>query len=272
MDAEGISLGGDNTEVSATPPPVGQDGSVDEGLASPFLNEVSPDHRAIVAPYIKKWDAGVTKKFQEYSSKLKPYESLGHPVEELQKFVNLGRHIQTNPENVFKIMWDGLQQQYGENFQAELFRILQLEAEEEMSNEAESGYFQEESDPNEQFQQNVAAELEELRAWREETVAAQQSAAENQQLDYVLHAMHNKFGDFDDNWILTRLAEHGNVDQAVKEWQMMLGRYSQSNGAQRQAPKVMGGQGGVPSGQVDTKALRGKDRRQIVEAMLEQAG
>ena len=73
-----VSFGSDNGEQTYQDGgPVGDPVGEDLSLSSPFLNEVAPDHRSIVAPYIKKWDAGVTKKFQEYSSKLKPYESLG---------------------------------------------------------------------------------------------------------------------------------------------------------------------------------------------------
>jgi hypothetical protein len=134
----------------------------------------------------------------------------------------------------------------------------------------EEGY-EEEPDPNEVFQNNVAQELEELREWRNNFEAEQQSAEENRQLDGVLNAMHTRYGEFDDNWILVRLAEHGNIEQSIKEWNAMIGKYTQ-NGSQRQAPKVMGGQGGVPNEQVDVKQLRGKDRRSTVAAMLERLG
>ncbi|MBA2350105.1 MAG: hypothetical protein H0V81_17660 [Solirubrobacterales bacterium] len=246
---------------------------VDENLslASPFLNKIPPQDRAVVARYIKEWDAGVTKKFQEYSGKLKPYESLGVPVEEIQKYVAFGNNFRTNPEGMFKVMWQALQEQYGDDFDANLARILELE---EMMNEYEDdGYEQEQEVPDESqiFQQNVASELEEMRAWREERDQAELQAEEKQQLDSVFKTMHTKHGDFDEAWILTRLAEHGNPDQAFKEWNQMIGKHSQ-NGNRRQAPKVMGGQGGIPSGQIDTKSLRGKERKSVVAEMLSGLG
>jgi len=241
----------------------------DLSLASPFLNKIPPEDRAVVARYIKEWDAGVTKKFQEYSGKLKPYEALG-PYEEIQKYVNFANNFRQDPENVFRLMWQGIQDQYGDDAEQEIMRILQLEAE-QMSDEDVEYEEGEEVDPNEVFQQNVSQELEELRAWRENFEAQQQSAEENKQLDGVLNAMHTRYGDFDDNWILVRLAEHGNVEQSIIEWNAMIGKYTQ-NGSQRQAPKVMGGQGGVPNEQVDVKQLRGKDRRSTVAAMLEGLG
>ena len=237
----------------------------DPGLASPFLNKIPAADRAVVGRYIKDWDAGVTKKFQEYSGKLKPYETLGS-VEELQKYVNLANNIRNNPEMAFRLMFQGFQTQYGDEFEAQLPRILGLEegmSEEYYPNgEQENGY-QPEADPNEVFQQNVMTELEELRQWREDFQAQQLQAEENEQLNAVLQALHRQYGEFDDDGVLVQIAKHGDPHKAVQEWKAMIGRYSQ-NGAQRQAPKVMGGQGGVPQDKVNVNALRGADRKAAV--------
>ncbi|MET0785580.1 MAG: hypothetical protein ABWY25_02610 [Paenisporosarcina sp.] len=239
----------------------------DLGLAEKFLPNVPPQDRAVISRYIKEWDAGVTKRFQEYSNKLKPYESLG-PADELQKYVNLARNFQADPENVFRIMWHAMQQHYGEEFDQQLLRILELEGVDVSEFQPPVG--DEYDDPDQVFQQNVSTELEELRNWRQAQEQEKIEAQQNQQLDAALSAMHTKYGDFDDNWILVRIAEHGNVDQAIKEWNAMLGKYGATRGAQRLAPKTLGGQGGVPSNQVDPKKLRGKDRRDIVAQMLSQ--
>jgi hypothetical protein len=269
VDPADISFGGSNGDTVEEPSQA--EPQEDLSLASPFLAKIPAQDREVVGRYVKDWDAGVTKKFQDYSGRLKPYENLGVPIEELQKYINLARNFQADPENVFRIMWNGFQDQYGDGFDQELMRILQLEAEEQMSDDNEFMAGGEEPDPNEVFQQNVSQELEDFREWRQNLEAEKQSAEENEQLDNVLGMMHNKFGDFDDNWILVRLAEHGNVERAVQEWKQMIGKYSQ-NGVQRQAPKVLGGQGGTPVDQINAKQLRGKDRRATVEAMLQGLG
>jgi len=239
-------------------------------LASPFLNKIPANDRQVVGRYIKDWDAGVTKKFQEYSSRVKPYEALG-PVEELQQYRNFALNFRQNPEYMFKLMYQGLQQQYGDEFEQHLARILELE--EEMSDDYEYGdeeeYAPEEgADPNEIFQQNVIQELEQLREWRESFEQQQEDAEGQAQLDSVLDQMHNQYGQFDDNFILLQLSQHGNVEQAIQAWNNLLGQYGSPQQPQRQAPKIMGGQGGVPSGQVNTEQLRGKDRREMVSNML----
>lgn len=266
MDEIELNTSTDNTNGSA---PVGDTVAADDvGLASPFLAKIPASDRAVVGRYIKDWDAGVTKKFQEYSGKLKPYEALG-PIEELIKYRQLAMNIRTNPEAVFKIMFEGFQEQYGDEFEQRLPQILGLEeamTDYDYNGEGEE-YEEGEYDPNEVFQQNVVAELEDLRTWRESQEAAALQAEENQQLDAVLGALHQRFGDFDDDGVLIEMAKHGDPIRAVNDWRQKISRYSQ-NGAQRQAPKVMGGQGGVPSEKVETNALRGAERKAAVMNML----
>jgi hypothetical protein len=248
----------------------------DLSLASPFLSNIPAADRAVVGRYIKDWDAGVTKKFQSYADKIKQYEALG-PHEELQRYVNFARNFQQDPEAIFRMMWNGLHEQYGEQFEPELARILQVELEQEMSDQ---GMDPQEFDQNgngdtsgqpDPFQQNVMEELGSFRQFMEEYQANQLRQEEDKQLDTVLQAMHNKYGQFDDDYVLGRIVAHGNVDQAFKDWQAMLGRYNGGQGTPRQAPKVMGVQGGVPANNVDMSKLRGKDRRSMVANLLEAA-
>src|SRR6187431_2305345 len=169
---EPVSFGGEPISDSNDGPVGSEDsGSGEtESFGNPFLNEVAPQHRDIVAPYLKKWDGNATKKFQDYSAKLKPYEALG-PIDELTKYANFAKHFRTQPEQVFKLMWEGLQEQYGDSFQQELLRILQIQAMEEerqMSNDFNSFDGGEEPDQSQVFQQNVLQELEDMRAWRQE--------------------------------------------------------------------------------------------------------
>jgi hypothetical protein len=271
-DANNLSFGDFQPTNGETPQEhvAGPEGADEDlSLASPFLSKIPAQDRAVVGRYIKDWDAGVTKRFQDYSGRLKPYEALG-PVDELTKYRQFAMNFRQNPEMMFKLMWEGLQEQYGDEFQNQLARILEIEAQQEMSEqsfEQGNGYEQQEPDPNEVFQQNVVQELEELRAWRQEFEQSQVDAEEQVQLDSVLQTMHNQYGQFDDNFILLQLSQHGNVEQAIQAWQQMLGQYS-SPQPQRSAPKIMGGQGGVPSGQVNAEQLRGKDRRNMVANML----
>jgi len=241
----------------------------DLGLSNQFLSNIPAADRAVVGRYIKDWDAGVTKKFQSYADRIKKYEALG-PEDQLTQYVNFANNFRANPEAVFRLMWEGLQEQYGEGFEQELLRILAVEQEMNEYNpfDEQQDYEQQEYDPNEVFQQNVVSELEELRSWREQQEAAAAEAEEFEQLDQVLGAMHQRFGDFDDDFILLRLGNHGDINRAMQEWNQMVQKYGGGGSPQRQAPKVMGGQGGVPTDNVDITKLRGKERRAVIANML----
>lgn len=269
MDPDQLSDFGSNGEAE-----VSQEPGEDLGLASPFLSNIPPSDRAVVGRYIKDWDAQVTKKFQSYAERVKPYEALG-AVDEITPYVNFARNFQRDPEAVFRLMWNGLQEQYGDQFDSELARILQLEMEEAMSDEYDGQEYgdqgQQMPDPNEAFQQNVSEELGNFRQFMEEYQQNQLRAEEEKQLDGVLNAMHQHYGEFDDDWILQRISVHGNVQKAFEEWKGMLSKFNGGQGTPRQAPKIMGGQGGVPSNNVDPSKLRGKDRRSMVANLLEAA-
>jgi hypothetical protein len=263
----------DEVTFGSEEPVESTNGDVEEySLANPFLNGMPEEHRTLLSPYVKKWDGQVTKKFQDYSNRLKPYEALG-PVEELQKYYNFANNFRSDPETLFRLMWKGLEEQYGDSFQQELLRILEIE--QEMSDDYESVEEAPEApvgrDPAlEQFQNSVMQELNELREWRANFEQSQEEAMGQEQLDDVLGQMHNAFGDFNDDFIVMELAKHGDVQQAMKAWNALIGKYSSQQAPARQAPKIMGGQGGVPSGQVDTDKLRGADRKQAVANMLAQ--
>jgi hypothetical protein len=253
--------------------PVGESSSAEPeesySLASPFLNGMPEEHRTLLSPYVKQWDGQVTKKFQDYSSKLKPYEALG-PVDELQKYYNFAQNFRNDPEGLFRLMWKGLEEQYGDNFQTEIARILEIQQEQEMSDETEYEYEEESAPVDDQFQQNVLKELNELREWRSNFEKAQEDQIGQQQLDGLIDQMHTAYGDFNDDFIVMELSKHGDVQQAMQAWNSLIGKYSSQQAPQRQAPKIMGGQGGVPSGQVDTDKLRGADRKAAVANMLAQ--
>lgn len=242
------------------------------GPGNPFLSEVAPDHRAIVAPYLQKWDANATKKFQEYSAKLKPWESIGMPPEEVQKYLNVARNLRERPEDVFRLMWTAFQDQYGDGFETELARILQIQLEEEQ--EMSEEYQQEYEQPGEEqvWRQNIENDVNEIRQWRQEQAQLAQEQEQEAQLDELLTNMHTQLGDFDDDYMLLMLSRHNDVGKAVKAYNAFVQRSSQSTRTPRQVPKTMGGQGGVPNGQVDVNKLRGNDRRKAVEAFLESAG
>ena len=258
---EPVEFGGG--DVSPAPEPQ------QESLKNVFLADVDPNDRPVLEKYVDRWDAGATKRFQKYSEQLKGYESLGS-VEELQRIRQFVSAFDQNPEAVFRAMYEGLSEQYGDDFDQQLARILELE--EAMSDEPIAQETGNEPDPNEIWRSNVESELNEFKEWKEQQAQAAEMAENNRQLDNVLKAMHTAVGEFDENYVLQRLAVHGNPQKAYQEFQQMVGKFGGKVSAPRQAPRTLGGQGGTPSQEIDPHKLRGNDRRKLVAQLLEGNG
>ena len=262
---EPVEFGG-GEDTSPAPEP-----QQEQSLKNVFLSEVDPNDRRILEKYVDKWDAGATKKFQEYSEKLKGYEALG-PIEQLKQLQQFGQVFNNNPEQVFRAMYDQFAEQYGDSFEQELDRILEIQREEQRMSDEYQGQEDNEPDPDEVWRGNVESEVEQLREWREQQEQAAQQEADNRQLDTILKAMHNKVGDFDDDFVIGRLALHGDPSRALKEFNQVVQKFGGKQAAPRQAPMSLGGQGGVPSQQIDASKLRGDDRKKLVAQLLEGNG
>lgn len=280
MDVQ-TSLGGSDQQVQESSAGIEPQTPQTESPGNPFLNEISSEHRAIVAPYLQKWDSQATKKFQEYSAKLKPWEELGS-IEDARKAVIFANNFRRDPNAVFRLMFQNLQQMYPENFEEKLLEILQIEAEQQMNDpnyqqqeygdQGQQGQQFQQPDPDEVWRQNAEKELQELRQWRDQQEASRVSQEQEQQLDAFLEQMHTTFGDFDDDWVLLRLGEHGDPQKAIQQYKAFVAKVSGNNGTPpRQPPRTIssGGQGGgVPDQTINTAELRGEARRKAVMAML----
>lgn len=99
---------------------------------------------------------------------------------------------------------------------------------------------------------------------------SRQDDIEMAQLDSLMDDMHNEHGDFDDQWILSRLAAGYSPEEAISDWNDFIERVS-SQGNRRPAPPVMGGGGQIPSGQVDVTKMSRSATQQMVARILEAA-
>lgn len=255
--------------VESTPQQV-ETAQVEQSLGNQFLNKIPEQDRNIVAKYVKDWDGQVTKKFQEYSSKLKPWEALGIPIDEATKYIQFGKNFRTNPQardELFRQMFGAYQQQFGDEFDTKLLELLQLQLEEqqEMNDPNYEGGQYEQPDEFTTFQDNVTAELEELREYVSSQKEAEETAQQMKQLDNIIEAMHTKYGDFDDGFMLSQFAAGRTIPEAIKAWNTLVSSISTQGQPLRQPPKTIGGgQGGVPNEQVKSETLRGADRKAAV--------
>jgi len=239
-------------------------------FGSQFLSDNVPDeHRAIVEQYIKPWDGNVTKKFQELQGKVKSYEELGDP-QFLGNARSVLQEMQDDPVGFFNYYRDYLlenaeviQQTYGI---ADINQALGI-AMDQMENEGiNPGSLPEfEGVPPqfvEKFQQ-LEKNYEELNG---KTSSFEESQREQQQmaiLDSTLERMHTEHGDFDEEFVLTKIASGKTPDQAIQEYNKLIQSVIDS---QSKAPTLMNGPAGTPLDQVDKTKLRDPKFRKALGA------
>src|SRR6516164_6951134 len=111
--SSGGANGGTATQVSSGEAAQGQGQGQPQGqpseysLAEGFLGRVPQEHRSIIEPYVKQWDAGVTRRFAELHSQLQPYTELGD-LETLQAAAGLAQMLEENPYQVYGILHQAL--------------------------------------------------------------------------------------------------------------------------------------------------------------------
>lgn len=251
----------------ASPPPEPEISPV-----SGFLKDIPDQDRPIVEKYVKNWDAGVTKRFQsihdEYKGKLKPYEELGSP-ESLQQILQFVNRVNNDPAAAYKAMQQIIQSQY-----PEIWEELN-DAGEEMEQEYEEQEYEDYGGLDPAIQQMMEQQNQRIEELNYRWEQQQQSEIESQQFeafDRMLDDVLQRAGiDSNDenarDWITIQLAREVPIDQAVKAYHSFVNglRNSQPN---IPVPNIIGGQGGVPTDQVDVSKLRGSSRRDLVEGLL----
>ena len=231
----------------------------DYALANGFLKNVPEEHRSILAPYVKQWDAGVQRRFQEIHSQYAPYQELGDP-EELMQAAELYQVLQNEPERLYQAL-----RQAG---------IGAEEAEEAVygdDDEAGGGQF---SLPPE-FQQRIDRMESALTNIAQQFLSQQQQSQQYQEdeaLDSYLNNLRTEFGDFDEEFVLSRMYAGESGEQAVQAWNEKIQEVlNQNGGSQKHLPPVLGGGGSTPIEGQDVRKLPSKEVRNLITQVLTQA-
>lgn len=235
-----------------TTPPVGS------GLANPFLEGVDPKDRAVVEKYIKDWDSGVTKRFSELHGKLEPWEKLGADPEQAAQAMQLLQMIDNEPETVLGLLQEAL----GEN--------------KEQPEEQDMG--DSEDDPmaslppkfREQFNQ-MQQVLEMLAGNHLEQKESQTHAQQDAELDSTLTGLKEKYGEFDEEYVLAKMIAGQEPEAAVKAFQKAVQGQVNARSTTPNIPAILGGGGAAPQQTSDIKKASSKDVRGLVANLLEQS-
>lgn len=226
-----------------------------------ILDVIPEELHDVVRPTLEKWDSGVNKRFQSLHSQYEPFKQFQDiDPEALQLAVSLMQRIEDDPKGVYDLMG----QTYG-------FVTEQQGAEPEMG--TEDFDLDEQDDPRlAQELAQLRSEQEQLRLQNEQLLQAQQNEQAELELEAYLEHLHDTQGDFDEDFVIALMANGIDGTQAVARFNDIISRASQQvEEAPPQAPAVMGSSGTVPSRQIDPVALSGRETKDLVAQMLEQA-
>jgi hypothetical protein len=230
----------------------------EETFGNQFLAKVDPNDRPYVEKYIKDWDSGVTKKFQEYSEKLKPWEELGTDYESVEAAINTMRWADADPMSFYTAIKE----------QLESMGLLTNEQSNIQPN-GQAPEFPEFEGVPEQFLKEHMEMKEKADKFDKfmETYENEKNASQNQaQLDKIMGELHTKHGRFDEDAVLARMIKGMNPDDAVKDYMKVVAEISSP---QRQTPPPVLGGGRTAVDQVDTSKLNdNKTRKALVAEIL----
>lgn len=257
-----------------------QEGSQGE-LSNPFLANVDEADRPIVDKYIKQWDAGVTRRFQDIRNQYRPYEQLGD-VETLQQAVQLMTIFEQNPEAVYQMLAEkfgqqptnrsGFQQQPGgQNLPTNGFDPNNLPEELAPFAPLFQGYEQKISAFDQRFGKLENA-LNQIGQYVLGQVNTSKQSEEDKQVEQYMGLLKQEFGDFDEDYVLTKMLNGMTGEDAVKAYkQAIQQQVNQSRKPDPSVPAVLSGGGSVAAETVDVAKLDKKQTVDLVADVLRRA-
>lgn len=243
-----------------------------------FLNDIPDQDRGIVAKYAKQWDGNVTKQFQKIHEGYRPYKDLGD-LERLKIANEFFNRFETDPFEVYKIFKQGLVENFGDDFEDQMYGQQEdpdVEYEDDEYDDEEGDYEEIELPDNvANFLESIGANVQDLVDWKSSQEQQAQEAQENEQLDKMLNDMHTsllqgyKLDEDDDDWLLIQMSKGKEPQQAAEAWIRKFG--GQQSPPSRPVARILSGQGGVMNDQVDVTKLDAGNRKATIAALLEQA-
>lgn len=254
----------EGTETEEDPPdPVGneqeeEEEEIDYSHAKQFLEGIEdPEVLRQLDPYVRKWDAGVTRRFQELHSQLRPYQELGDP-DTLNQAAQLYQIMQQDPKRVYEALKQAFdkEQQKGEA----------SDPQQQQQQAEQTGGLP--PDVQERFDK-----LEKVATWLASQYQTNQQKTQQQQEDEALEEylgnLKTEFGDFNEKFVLSQMMAGMSGEDAVKEYQKLLKDASKQ--ATPNAPQVLSGGGSVAREPIEPGKLSNKDTQALVAQLMEQS-
>lgn len=235
---------------------------VNSGQGNPAWNEfyqaIPEDYHTAVQPVLQKWDQNVQKRFENY----KPYERYVNDKVDPQ-VLDYGLNLMNKLDNT-----DGA---------LEVFQTLgsYLEGQGLLGQEEDEGTDDEEFDFD-SLPKALRQQIEQLQSGystlAEHNLMQEQTRMESEQdalLERELASLREKHGDFDEEWVLAKMVNGADTEEAVQAYHQWLDKTLQNRNRPK-APRLIGSSGDFPSGApaFDPKKANEKDTKNFVAQYL----
>lgn len=242
----------------------GDDGGQEQsdGLASSFLSRIPDADRAVVEKYVKQWDAGVTRRFQELHKQYEPYKNLGE-LETLQKAQEIYGILDEDPERLYNALREVFEEETGEQLQNQ-------DASVESPPEFQGALQELQS----RFEQQTQV-LEALANYVMNIENQSKESQEDAELEDYLDLLKQEYGEFDEDYVLTKMYHGASGEEAIQAYQEFVQQITnQAGSAVNNLPTFLSSSGGSGVPQTPSQKLGeipGKDIRNLVADVLAQA-
>lgn len=258
-ELQGQQQTGTESQTDQTTPIPGDPGYSD--FYSGLLKDLPDDHKAIVEPYIKRFDAGVQRRFQDLHNQYKPYKDSGWDGDTFAQAQELYRMAQEEPETLL----NNLQAYFASQGSSSTEGETGGGGTESTTGTPEiPGGIPPEIQTRLDEQQKIIQAVAQVLLSENEAKAA---ASDEADLQKDLDLLKQEFGDFNEKYVLSQYATRDvTLEDAVKEWQSMIQEEinrasSSTNGLPRRTLSNAGG-GAVPQayqqnlGEIDRKDIK----------------
>lgn len=221
-----------------------------------FLKELDEEDQERFQPVADKFNASLNRQLQEVKQEYKPYEDLGSP-EELERAKQIYNMIDQNPKRVYEI----LSEEYGE------------QAGGESQGQGEQGEQpQQVNDPRLDKIDQLEQSVNQLNQTWQEREQQEQQQKEDQELEEYLNNLRTEMGDFEEDYVLTKMSNGMSGEDAVKAYKDLIQQnVNEQNSAGGDQPPVLNGGGATGQQAEDVKNLGNNDVKSMVADLLKQS-
>jgi hypothetical protein len=249
-----LELGSIMSEESPELSP-GED-SDNSGLYSKYLERFPEDQRGTAEEVFKEWDSNVTKKFQSIHDEYRDYKPIfdSYEADAVKAGMQVLEMIRDNPREVY----DQLANQFN-------FKDVKdaVDTATKVADKVSKG----QEIPQEYL--DKFAQYDEILGQVADYMATQHTEAtqaeELKQFQAKLDDLTGKYGEYDQEWVLAKIASGIDPEVAVKSYHAFVEKLT---GKKPQAPAVLGSSGGGITKPIDFSKLNSTDTKKLVSEYL----